>query len=285
MTQDIIKKIQELKKTGPSSEWVALNRDILLKKIKLGTYSEKASIGVFDYSQLLFNIFRQRLLQPATAMIMMFVMFVGGSLVVNAAFYSLPGEPLYKVKIALEKTQVALTAGADKQVDLKIEFAKNRVNELDKIVQQTSSTQEKRDRVNAVVGQFKKNVIAVKEHIEKISKDEVSAADKEMTLKIALTISEETEELAKELGQKVEALPDQDKTEIQKIVSEAVTSAEQTSLIAKEIINKEDSAKPTGTVEGASTETEAINTNSSQENLNINTNTSIDQNTVKPETK
>ena len=139
MAEDsVIKKIKELQTIKPRLEWLTLNRDILLAQIKPQPGLDILNLGWRDYSQAILALFRQRLLEPVTVMLFVLVFSVGSSLVVNASFYSLPGERLYPIKLALENAQVAITPDEERQVELKIEFAQKRVSELDKIVNQTN---------------------------------------------------------------------------------------------------------------------------------------------------
>jgi hypothetical protein len=245
--RDFIGKIKELKKIEPHLEWKTLNRDFLLRQIKQDIPQKKVSIGILGYGQFIGQAILRPVFQPAVIMMLMLVAFLGSGLLANAAFYSLPGEPLYRVKIALEKTQLAVTSNQDKQIELKIEFARNRVNELDKIVQQSNVNAEvKKEQINMVAQEFKKNVVAVREHMEKINNDKpnenILSEDAKQTLQIAMTISSKVDELAKDLGEKTDKLPEQEK----EIMAEAVNSAQEASLSVQELIK--------GSVKGESVE-------------------------------
>ena len=67
------------------------------------------------------------------------VLALTSGLTVNAAFYSLPGEPLYRLKIVFERTQLAMVGDSARKVELKVEFARNRVKELEKLVANVTS--------------------------------------------------------------------------------------------------------------------------------------------------
>jgi len=248
---EIVSKIQNLKQVSPRSEWVTLNRDFLLDEIRQDTRLEPVVIGWRDYAQFAFRTFSQRMFEPAVVMLLILGIFLGSSLIVNAAFYSLPGDSLYRVKIALEKTQLAITAGEENKVELKIEFAKKRVDEFDKIVKQIDVNPEvKKKNINTVVAEFKKNVVAVREHIGKIQ-EQAPVAEKEKTLRMAISISSQADELAQALDKKTESLPEVEKTEIKEAVAEAVASAQEASLSAQELINEAQSEEvQEGIVEG-----------------------------------
>ena len=250
MSEDfVIRKIQELKKIKPRSEWLALNRDILLSQINPQRELTTLPLNWRDYSRVFVSLFQQRLLEPAVVMLFVLVFSISSSLVVNASFYSLPGDSLYPVKLALENAQVAITPDEERQVELKIEFAQKRVSELDKIVNQTNvnaaTTQE---RLTAVAKEFKKNVAAVQSHISKRGDNaaNVSPADREKSLRIALSISTETKELVQALNNQAQSVAAAASPAVQEIVAEAVESAQAVSQSA-------DAALHEGQVEGAST--------------------------------
>src|SRR3989344_759019 len=253
--KEIIVKIQKLKKISPRSKWITLNRAFLLREIKPDISLEPVVISWKDYGQVAIRLFSPRLLEPAVVMLLILGVFLSSSLIVNAAFYSLPGDPLYRVKIALEKTQVAITPGDENKVELKIEFAKKRVEEFDKIVNQTNvSPEQKKKNINTVVEEFKRNVVAGKDHIGKIQ-GQAPAVEKEKTLKMAISISSQTDELAQALDEKAESLSEVEKTEIKAVMAEAVASAQKASLSAQEFLEGARSqVEAEGVVEGESVE-------------------------------
>ena len=262
MENKVIKEIKKLKKdVSPRPEWVTLSRALLLRQINPGQEHQAVGIGFNGYWDLFNQLFRQRLLEPAVIMFLVLGVFLGSSLTINAAFYSLPGDNLYPLKIALEKTHVALISSQEKQVELKIEFAEKRMAEFNKIVQQVNSPAEKKRKIEAVVKEFKNNVVAVNDQLNRIKQADgsVNNAEREKTLRIAVTVSSKTEELAKSFDEKVESLSAVEKLEVEGIVAEAVASAQQTNLSAQQLaadVNKSiaETAEESGVVEGAETE-------------------------------
>lgn len=251
----------------PRPDWVDLSREILLQQIS-AQKEDQAKISFFDFSNLFIQFFRQRLLEPAVVMILVLATFLGSTLVINAAFYSLPGESLYPVKIALEKAHVALISDTQKKVELKMEFAEKRINEFDKIVQQTENNPaEKTKKIQQVVQELRNNVIEVNNHLTQLSqsfkqtdKQTDSAEvikDKEQKVQMALDISSKTEELAKSIGEKVAGLSEAEQLEVEQIVSETVQSAQKASLSAQQLAEEVQStgaatAPADGEIQGAS---------------------------------
>jgi len=264
MENKIISEIKNLKKdVKPRPEWVNLSRDILLQKINPENQYQKTKVGLSGYIQLFNQVFRQSLLEPAVIMLLVLGVFMTSSLTINAAFYSMPGDNLYPVKIALEKTHVALTTDDEKKVELKIEFAQKRVAELDKIISEPQTNSETRKKkIEAVVKEFKNNVVAVSDHLNKIkTEDGIKEEDKEKTLRMAVSVSSKTEELAKSVDEKVGGLSEVEKIEVEGIIADVIQSVEDANVSAQELadeVNKSEEETQTvqeegeqGVVEGA----------------------------------
>ena len=258
----VIKEFKNLKnQIYPRPEWVALSRDILLQQISHAAKTPENfhQPKAMDYVVAAAQIFRQSFFQPVVVMLFVFVSILSSSLMINAAFYSLPGEPLYRVKLALEETHLALTPGEEQKVELKIEFAQKRMAELDKVVAQADITpEEKKKKIEVLVREFKNNVSSVSDRLAKINesnKQSVNAAQKELTLKMAVTVEQKAQDLAKSIDEKTSGL-EQENIEVKQIVAEAVETAQATSVSAQEIIDEakaETEIKIEGQVQGVST--------------------------------
>ena len=260
MEKNLFRELKKLKKeVQPRSEWLILSRDFLLREIT-DAGSASAKVNVFDYFFASCQLFRERLMQPSVVMISVLATFLVSSLTINAAFYSLPGEPLYRMKLALEETHVALTSGEERKVELKMEFAEKRLAELDKVVAQTNVTPEvKKKNIELAVKEFKNNVSAVSSHLTKISQALNSApgsVDKTQTVRIAIAVGQKAQDLAKSIDETASELKENDLADSE-IVAEAVQSVEETSASAQELAEGATSEESEGEVKG--TETEAIN--------------------------
>lgn len=240
MESQIIKEFKKLKKDiSPRPEWVSLSRDILLQQINPRKQYQAAEVGLAGYAQLFSQVFRQHIVEPAVIMLLVLGVFLGSSFTINAAFYSLPGDNLYPIKIALEKTHVALVSDQAKKIELKIEFAQKRVAEFDKIVSQVNvSPEQKKKQIVAVVKEFKNNVVAVNDQLNKInqSTNQSNGNARALTVRIATVVSSQTEELARSFDEKVEELGEVEKLEFEDIVAEAAESIQATNLSAQQLI-------------------------------------------------
>ncbi len=264
MENNITNEIKKLKtEIVPRAGWVTLNRDILLKQINQDQGYQKSAVGFFGYWSIFNQAFRQRMFEPALVMLLILGSFVASSLTINAAFYSLPGDGLYQVKLTLERTHAALVPDEEKKVELKMEFAQKRVAEFNKIVSQSNDSPEvKKKKIAQAVREFKNNVTEASSHLSKINQEGLEI-DQDLTVKMALTISEKTEELAKDIDKTAGNLGEVDKQELGDILAQAVQSAQDVNLTAKQVISEaatisdeDQTIDEAGAVQGAANEEE-----------------------------
>lgn len=228
--QELIKKIKGLKAIKPRVEFKEFSRGILLAQIRgLAEVSavEPTLILAKEFSWGFYfrtwaEVFSQKVMQPAVALLLMLGLVLGSSLTVNAAFYSLPGDALYPIKISLERTQLALVQDEVSKTELKMEFAKKRVEELDKIVARPGESAQKTKNISLVVNKFKKEVAAVQDHIQHLDQE------KKPVFRIALTVDSAATELAQALTENADKLSNEAKTAVQA----AADSAEATGISA-----------------------------------------------------
>lgn len=216
----LIKDIKNLTNNiKPRADWVSLNRDLLLHQISLNNKTEPVRISAAGYFGLCLQIFKVRMLEPVVVMFLLFGVFLGSTLTINAAFYSLPGSPLYKVKLALEKTHAAMIFDEQNSVELKIEFAQKRVDEIDKIASNAAITpEEKQVQIQTAVKELKNNVTSLNQHLVRIS-SQPENADKQKTIQMAISLNSKIQTLAQSVGN---AGTDAGQDEVAEMVQEAV---------------------------------------------------------------
>ena len=67
-----------------------------------------------------------------TVTLLLLIAFIaGGAVTVHAASSALPGDALYPLKLNVEQARISLTADPERQAELHLEFAQNRLAELD----------------------------------------------------------------------------------------------------------------------------------------------------------
>ena len=211
---NIIKELRSLKSIAPDSEWKKSNKHLLLSNAKGAAPKPLGRIRVGISA--IFSIAKDVSLQPATMVLAMFVFIMSSSLMVNAAFYSLPGDALYPLKIRLEKTQLALVRNESARTELKVEFARKRVYEIDKILVSEEMPEKKAKKVNLAVNTLKKNMQSVKEEIENITRERGE------NFQIAISLSEASSDLEKSVSKGAGSITDEVKAALEETINSTI---------------------------------------------------------------
>ena len=233
MDKKIIEQLKSLKKISPSDQWKKENFGVILKEIK--DYKNEKNQSKFF---MRINAFREFLheipFQIAPLFILVLFFVAGGGAVVHTAYSSLPGHFLYPFKINIEKAQLAFLANDFQKAELNIQFANNRVHEIDQIIGYSVENSEKGVRVNSVVKTLKANINSVKERLRE------GGSSGYANFKIALSLASTTSEIDETLKKSKDILSD----EVKNTLKEARDSAEEAGITAlvKTLEVKQDSA-------------------------------------------
>ncbi len=231
MSKQLIEQLKSLKdyngRLKPDHVWVDNTRNRLLRQITNNVTESKRSVPAKELVSWFIPESIAHAARPAMAMIMISIMTVGGWIVgVNASYDSLPGEVLYGVKIATEKTQVALaTVSRDKVVETKLhlEFASRRSEETKKIVENNEG-EDKAERAQKTVVKLKKSIESAKESAKEVNNTSLSEA-----VSVAKDLTKATQEIKKELIEVTKEIEGgNDETDTGSLVKEV---AEATSLV------------------------------------------------------
>jgi hypothetical protein len=193
--KNLLKQLNNLKGIKPNPDWKEENKSILLNQlgaidpVKVGTGHIAAHLPPISY---LFKIPRQ-----AMAIVVIAFFAMGSGLYgLSASKNTKPGDSLYIAKIMGEKTQLAFTFNDKSKTKLNLEFAENRVREMSLVLAaEDDDTDIKRDKVEKLVGDFKKEINSAKVRVEKISR---STGVSEMKPEAAPTEEDPSAELAGE---------------------------------------------------------------------------------------
>lgn len=127
---DLIKKLQTLKTVEADQEWLISARQGMLRAMNASTQTtQTAPLGLLRY--LADSAFSLRTGVAAAGFL--FIAAASGALVF--ASNSLPGDPLYNVKLASEGVQNSLPANDMTQAERSDAIAQKRVNELSRVAQ------------------------------------------------------------------------------------------------------------------------------------------------------
>lgn len=181
--QELINKIKELKNIQPSKEWLGSAREKLIYQIKPSQVDFLPRLGLFNWLKPL---------QPIALTISLILIFIAGPwLTLKASQNSLPGETLYSVKKAAEKIQAGM-ASEESQVGLQVDFAQRRLEEINKLNEDSLSPEEKNEKVEQAAVDFKNNLAGANQYVKKVPKEKAKAvAQKTKKIRESLTKTKE----------------------------------------------------------------------------------------------
>ena len=162
--------IEQLNTVKPDAEWKKQNREIIMSQIYHTNEDSQAKIGFFGYANFIFGRNTMHIMaKPAfTVMAIILLAATGGIASLRAARETTPGDSLYIAKIISEKTQMALTFDEKSKTQLNVQFAANRAEELQKVMEKNLAEEEKQETVAQLKQNLKKEIQSAKAGIEKI---------------------------------------------------------------------------------------------------------------------
>ncbi len=193
---DIRQQLTELKKTesqvNPSKNWKQNTRSFLLDRItsekevvetkKISRWQSFEQLSIFFVPKPVRNLAR-----VAFTFVLVIGVTAGGWLTgVSASYNSLPGDVLYGVKLATEKTKVAMAKATGNQaaeIGLNLDHASRRVEDMKKVA-------ENPEHVAQAANSFQKNVEEVNTGLKNVQQTDPNKAA----------------ELAKEVTEKIDSL-------------------------------------------------------------------------------
>ena len=152
------------------------------------------------------------------------LIFLGGPwLVLKASEASLPGDLLYSVKKLGEGVQTTV-ASESGLAPLQVEFASRRLEELDKITDDSFKPEEKNEKAKQVVNELRDNLAGASVNLNKVSEEKV------------VMIAEKTKRIKERLDQTKEGAPE----EVQQELAEAEKAVEELNQVLTALISKID---------------------------------------------
>ncbi len=168
--QKILEQLNKLKSIKPDAKWKNSNRDILHSQIFSSQAEEEKQANIFLIAiNNIFN-FTKSISQPTLTMAIIILVVMGSW--IGSSFASKNanlGDSLYIAKIINEKAQFAFTFNEKKKVKLGIEFATNRVEEINNIIKEKNKENKNKDeKVKKLVSDFKRQINETKSRLKKI---------------------------------------------------------------------------------------------------------------------
>jgi len=233
--KELIQKLNQVKNLTaggqPDQSWVLSNKEVLMSQVQpnqLAEASAKISSDRIYYFEYFNNLFKQNVLKPATAFMVVVFVLLGYSATVTVAGDSLPGDMLYPIKTAREKVQLVLTLKDEEKVSLQMSFVSNRANELQKL----AKTANNKEIVKKTAQQIVKDVKDVKDQLNKINMAAVNI------VAVAKEVDTKTLEVKQSLTAAHEGLSQEIKDEVSGDLKEAIATTEDVGTSALNVIIK-----------------------------------------------
>ena len=170
--QELISKLNNLKRIKPDNAWKNGSREILLNQINGSTDNNK-EFGEFSWLNSILIKLPARTVKSVNYSVMAVIligllMLSSGVVSLNAARESKPGDSLYVAKKISEKTKYALTFNEKKKASLNLEFASNRIKELSDVLAEEGNGG-RQEKVDQLVEDFKKEINTLRSSVERIA--------------------------------------------------------------------------------------------------------------------
>ncbi len=207
---------------NPREEWVVSTRVTLLAQIKNTVVPQKPSVFATISSFLSFFFAPQALLRPVAAFLVIAITISSWVATSKASQGSLPGDTLYPLKIAREKTQLAwisMVNDKTKAVQLHVELAGRRTDEVKKII----ASPAKKIRAVEAVNSVKQELVAANLKLEDIKQQ----SNPILSPEVVTSIKQQTDDIKKSL-QEVKINLQTSTTTEDKMLSEQVADAKNT---------------------------------------------------------
>lgn len=228
--KDILKLLKNLQELKPKQEWVAQNRLQLLSQLNAqigfnGNKEDRRKLK--NISLFLPQFLTNSIVKPAGIIALVLAVLSGGFASVSASSGSVPGDILYPIKITKEKMKLSVAPDDKQKTSLHIEFANERLNELDKITKTEPKKEKQNQKAQKAIKGYKKEIDDVKKSLEQVK----SVQKSEEAVKVAKMVTEKTEEFSKTLDTKKQEVP-----EIKKDIKEAIAASDEANEKAVDVI-------------------------------------------------
>lgn len=242
----LIKNYDDL--VNPDQSWVAKNKEVLMRQIKNTVREDsrmpewRMRVNEHLYFFRSFHVLSH--FKPALTALLVALLATGGWIAsVSAAFNTVPGDRLWSVKRAAQKTEVmvkSLGASEQKKAQLQLDFAKSRTLEIKKSVEDHTTVKSAEDQkkttedLNTAVKDVKEAVKSAAESVNTQVKTVISI-DPTVALKMIKDAAKDTSEITKSLAESVSQANNVDAS-VTKEVIETVKVVNNTSLATMEAV-------------------------------------------------
>lgn len=232
--KELREQLRRMKNAGPwnpEEAWVSRTRAIFANARKhslpqpLASWSERVSAGLHIFVPHSWIT----AIRPAMSVVLIGLLAVSGWIAsVSASYDSVPGDVLYNVKIAAEKTQsmvVAVAGSNETKTQMHLEFAARRAKEVKQVV-----AKKEPQHAAVAIESLKKSMVAASDTM----KDVTGNPSVEKTVALAKDVNEKSGEIAYTLNQVLKDSTAKGDAALTKEVVEAAKVANDTGIAAVE---------------------------------------------------
>lgn len=202
---------------------------LVSERIGLDSANPQVRYGLRDYLEYATWQFTHSMLRPLGAAVAIFIFAITGFVsVANASGRALPGDELYRVKLGIEKVQLALAFRADSRASLQVEFASRRLEEM--VVLAATARENAPESVELAVERFKSEVTTIKEELQEETgaqqKKELAKALGRQAGTYSSTVASTTTELSPEVRSEVTDIIEQTQEQAVEVIITAHEEAQ-----------------------------------------------------------
>src|SRR3989344_8781108 len=229
---ELITKIQLLKAIKPSEDWVLSCRAKLAFRLEMDRKKSLLNKDVFVLREL-FAFWSNSEQQPSfnwvySLAVAALVILGGGILTTWAAGQSLPGSPLYPVKLTIERARVSASFSDESRLKLQAELADARFQELTDVVKSNDSADQKVAKMSQVAKSIQDQLSTVNEQLPKTG----IKAEPQKTLAAAKMVSDKASEAGRALVAAKEGLSGDIKPNLTAKLADATEAVERAGITA-----------------------------------------------------
>lgn len=190
MDKKIIEQLRDLQSYKPDPSWKKNNRELLLSQISASSLSLdenlRAKFNLFSFS------FFKSMPQPMMAAFLIIAILIGGGMLsFSASKNAIPGDSLYIAKKINEKAKLVITFDEKKKTRLGLEFAQERVAEIQEILK-VEGNGNKEERVNKLVDEVRKEIKIAQNRMNDVEESS-NLSDEDLAQTEILDESDETQ--------------------------------------------------------------------------------------------
>ena len=202
---NIVEQLKTLKEIKPRAEWVNSSRELLLSQISAQAENSKTLVGAnvwFFFKSAMPSGVLRFVAQPIGVLSVILLFIAGtGILGVNASKTSLPGDLLYPVKLTSEKVSLSLIINDSKKAEKHLEYAEERVKEMEAVSAQPLETQDKKDKIKQAVSGLMDQMEGAQNQLDKVKDaNELGQTENKVIVEVALGVDKKAEELSQKIA-------------------------------------------------------------------------------------